>query len=79
MGKTQDAVDRATAAVTKATTVEESATLLIRAIITAARENAGNVTNLNAAMDAFEAKTTELSDAVVENTPAEEPPPPPAA
>lgn len=70
MGKTQDAVDRATTAVTKATTVEASATALIAAIIASARENAGDATALNAAMDAFESKTTELSDAVTANTPA---------
>lgn len=74
MGKNQDAVDRATAAVTKATSVEASATALIASIIAAARENATDPTALNAAMDAFEAKTTELGDAVVANTPAENPP-----
>lgn len=79
MGKTQDAVDRAVASVTKATTVEASATALIAAIIAAARESAGDVTALNAAMDAFEVKTTELGDAVVANTPAEEPPAEPPA
>lgn len=70
MGKTQDAIDRAVADVAAATTVETSAVALIGAIVASARENAGDVTALNAAMDGFEAQTTALSDAVVANTPA---------
>lgn len=70
MGKTQDAVDRAVTAITNATTVEASAKALIGAIIQSARDNAGNVDALNASMDAFEANTTQLGDAVVANTPA---------
>jgi hypothetical protein len=71
MGKTQDAIDRAVADVEKATTVEKSAVALIGAIIASARENAGDPSKLNAAMDAFEAQTDELSAAVVANTPAD--------
>lgn len=70
MGKTQDAVDRAVADVTKATTVQASALALIGAIIAAARENAGDVTALNASMDSFEASTQALADGVTANTPA---------
>lgn len=76
MGKTQDAIDRAVADVNKATTVEKSAVTLIGAIIAAARENAGDATALNAAMDGFESQTDELAAAVTANTPAETPPPP---
>lgn len=70
MGKTQDAIDKAVADVTAATTVEQSAVALIGAIVAAARENAGDVSALNAAMDGFEQQTTALSDAVTANTPA---------
>jgi hypothetical protein len=70
MGKTQDAIDKAVADVTNATTVQKSAVTLIGAIIASARDNAGDVTALNAAMDGFESQTQELADAVTANTPA---------
>lgn len=74
MGKTQDAIDKAVADITAATTAEQSAVTLIGAIVAAARENAGDPAALNAAMDSFEGATTALSDAVAANLPA----PPPA-
>lgn len=71
MGKTQDAIDKAVADITAATTIENSAVALIGAIVAAARENAGDPAALNAAMDGFEGATTALTDAVTANTPAE--------
>lgn len=70
MGKNQDAVDRATAAISKATTVEDGAKILIGSLRQAIKDNATDPAALSAALDAFDAKTTELSDALVENTPA---------
>jgi hypothetical protein len=75
MGKTQDAIDRAVADVTRATTVEQAATVLLNAVIASARENSGDPAALLAAMDSFEAATDALSSGVVANTPAAPPAP----
>lgn len=76
---TQDVIDRATAAVAAATTVEASATALIAQIISTVRANVDNTDALNAAMDQFEANTKALSAAVVANTPAAPTATPPAS
>jgi hypothetical protein len=68
----QAIVDRTTAAITKATTVEDGAKILIATLRQTIKDNPGpNMAPLVAVLDGFEAGSGNLAEALVENTPSE--------
>jgi len=69
MGKVQDAIDRAVAAITAENTAADSIIALVTGLVAIIRENVNDPVALNAAADAAEAKTAAIVAAITENTP----------
>lgn len=68
-------LDRLRTEVAETTTVAQSAITLLRGLKAKLDAAIGNDAALKALADELDAKTNELSAAIVENTPAEEEPP----